>query len=177
VHIGGSDSLSAQVTDGSFAALVSQSSMQHAALPEALQQAVQAAAAGAGHTGKGPAGPQLPPDLQQLATTLSDAQAGIPRAAKPGDPLSNAFTGKALVDWIQQHSSSSSSPDGRQAAVKVAEQLLGANVITVVSQQQPSAAELVVADDTAHWYRLRVDAPRDLPWGAALNTGVLTGHA
>jgi hypothetical protein len=48
-------------------------------------------------------------------------------------------------------------------------------VVTVVSQQQPAAAELKVFDDAAHWYRLCAEAPRDLAWGAALNTGYWWG--
>jgi hypothetical protein len=171
--VGGSDRLATKANDGSFAQLLDDTQSQHS-LPEALQQALKSVAAAAqAEPGAGsPAGPQLAPELQALATKLAEPQTGIARADQPGDPRSMAFTGKSLVDWLQQQSSSTGD---RQAAVKTAGQLLAANIVTVVSQQQPAAADLRVLDDTAHWYRLRAEAPRDLAWGAALNTGYWWG--
>lgn len=170
--VGGSDRLAAKVSDGSFTQLLDGTTSQQS-LPEALQEALQSAAAAEAKPGAcSPAGPQLAPELQELATKLAEPQTGIKRAAQPGDPHSNAFTGQLLVDWLQQQGSSQGD---RQAAVKTAEQLLAANVVTVVSQQQPAAAELKVFDDAAHWYRLRAEAPRDLAWGTALNTGYWWG--
>lgn len=175
--VGGSDSLSAQVADGSFAKLLAAGSAA-ALLPEALQQALDASlAAAAGADTSTKAGPQLSPELLQLAKALSEPQAGIPRSTRPGDLHSNAFTGRALLDWLQQHSSNSSSRPGsdRQGALQTGQQLLAANLVTLVSQQQPTAAGLSLVDDDAHWYRLRSDAPRDLAWGSALNTGYWWG--
>lgn len=168
--VGGSDSLSAKVSDGSFAELLAASNAQQA-LPGALQQALESTAA-ANQGAQSPAGPQLSPELQQLASRLADAQTGIQRSAQPADLRSNAFTGQALVDWLQH---STSSQGDRAAAINTAQQLLAANMVTVVSQQQPTAAELASFDDAVHWYRLRSDAPRDLSWGTALNTGYWWG--
>jgi hypothetical protein len=179
--------LSAQVADGSFAKLLAAASSNTAAsapLPEALQQALDAslaaaaAAAAAGAGSSKQAGPQLPPELVQLARELSDPQTGVPSSTRPGDLRSNAFTGRALLDWLQQHSSSNSSSSGdRTGALQTGQQLLAANVVTLVSQQQPSAPGLSLVDDDSHWYRLRSDAPRDLSWGSALNTGYWWGPA
>lgn len=175
--VGGSDSLSAQVADGSFAKLLAAGSTAAAALlPEDLQQALDASLASAAAAGADrKSGPQLPPELLQLARALSEPQAGIPRSTRSGDLHSNAFTGRALLDWLQQHSSSSSTGSDRQGALQKGQQLLAANIVTLVSQQQPTAAGLSLVDDDAHWYRLRSDAPRDLAWGSALNTGYWWG--
>lgn len=179
VLVGGSDKLSAKVSDGSFSELLTASSSQQpAALPRQLQQALQEAAA-AKPSGSQARGPQVPAELQQLVSRLTDPEAGVPGSHQPGQLPAHAFTGKALVDWLTQHSSSSSTGSsgsaqgGRAAAIKTAGQLLAANVITVVSQQQPAAAGLVFRDEPGAVYRLRAEAPRDLAWGTPLNTGTI----
>jgi hypothetical protein len=177
--VGGSNKLSVKVSDGSFSELLaSSSSQQPAPLPQQLQQALEAAAAAAaaaakpGGTQSG--GPRVPAELQQLVSKLSDPQDGVPRSPQPGQLPAHSFTGQALVDWLMQHSSSSSSAQGsRAAAVDTAGKLLAANVVTVVSEQQPSASGLVFRDEAAAVYRLRAEAPRDLAWGTPLNTGDL----
>jgi len=176
--VGGSNTLAAKVTDGSFSTLLGGPGGPSQALPPALQQAVEAAAASRAKAGStGATGPQLAPELQQVVQELADRSRGIARASQLGDPRSDAFTGAALVDWLTQHSSNGASNAGRQTALATAEQLLQGNAITLVTQQQPAAADLVFQDDTAHWYRLRSDAPRDLPWGTALNTAYWWGPA
>ena len=177
--VGGSDKLSVKVSDGSFSELLaSSSSQQPAPLPQQLQQALEAAAAAAaakpGGTQSG--GPQVPAELQQLVSKLTDVQGGVPRSPQPGQLPAHAFTGQALVDWLMQHNSSSSSSSSsaqgsRAAAVETAGKLLATNVVTVVSEQQPSASGLVFRDEAAAVYRLRAEAPRDLAWGTPLNTG------
>jgi hypothetical protein len=165
--IGGSDSLLAHIQDGSFNAMVGAPADQQA-LPAQLQAAVEAAAAvGQAGTAAGNPALRLPPDLQRVLDAAADSRSGVPRS--PGQPgsslLSNAFTGQVLVQWLVQHNSSSSSDEA--AAARIAEQLLAANAITLVSAQQP---QVPVAFSAADHYRLRSEAPRELAWGAPLNT-------
>ena len=165
--VGGSDDLAAAVENGSFAQLL-QAQSSSTLLPAALQEALQSATAAAEKRQPGAgAGVTLPPDLQQLIDKLTNRTTGIQRTPQSHDTHSNAFTGQALADWLQQHSSSQGS---RQAAATTAQQLLELNLITAVSPQQPTLAEAKFSDDATHWYRLRSDAPRNVRWGVALNT-------
>jgi hypothetical protein len=171
--VGGSDSLLAKIADGSFQQLMSQSSSSTPSLPDLLSKAVQAAAA-ATPAAAPAAGTQLPEALQKLLAALSNPQSGLQRQpGSAGQPPS--FTGKALLDWLMQHNGSSSD---RSAAASQAQQLLSANAITLLSDKQPSAAEVAaVFDDEPHRYALCSEAVRAVPWGSALNTHFWWGPA
>lgn len=174
--VGGSDALTAQITSGSFQQLLSQPSSKPA-LPQALQDAVAAAAdAHATHATVAKSTQQLPSDLQQLLAALSDPATGVPRQRRTPN-AAPSFTGKDLVDWLVKHSSSTSSSDARSAAAATAEQLLQANAITLVSQSQPAASDVVLHDDTGHSYALRSEAVGAVSWGQALNTHYWWGPA
>lgn len=182
--VGGSDRLTTAVADGSLAQLLQSTDHNLQSLPAALEQALQAAAATQPQGSQAQLGTAsgLPADLQQLVGKLTDSTTGIARTPAGQSQPTNAFTGQALVEWLHQHSSSSSSQDNtsQSSAVVIAQQLLQYNIITVVSQQQPSlaaAAGFSFQPDATHWYRLRSDAPRAVPWGAALNTAYWWGPA
>jgi hypothetical protein len=203
--VGGSDALLARIQDGSLAQLLEDAACADAQrqgheLPPQLRQAVQhaaaaAAAADADTSGAGSQRPptgdpvlQLPPDLQQLLAAAADRDTGVASAAcSSSQPEQAAFTGEALVDWIvqhqqqqqqQQHQQQGSAADAaarRAGAVAAAQQLFAANGVTLIAAQQPPPGGLVFADDRGHPYRLRRDAPRQLPWGAPLNTAYWWG--
>lgn len=166
--VGGNDSLAAQIADNSFQDLLSKSSSA-AKLPQELQQAVEAAKAQveSGSTA-GESDQQLPDDLQQLLAALSDPQTGVQRQRRSANSAPS-FSGKDLLDSILRNNSNSSTTD-RSSAAATAQQLLQANAITLVSQKQPAAADIVIHDDTAHYYALRSEAVGAVPWGQALNT-------
>lgn len=158
VLVGGSDSLLSQISSGSFAQLLTQPA---SALPDALAQAVQSASQQQHSSSAAATTPQLSSELQEVLQALADPATGMPRATagQAGRPAA-ACSGRALLDWLCQHAACD-----RQAALATAQQLLAANAVTLVSQQQPSASELAVVDDEAHWYRLRRDAPRQVRLG------------
>jgi hypothetical protein len=177
--VGGSDALLAKISDGSFTQLLSEQSSNQGALPGLLSSALQAAdaaaaAAAPAAAAAAAAGTALPANLQQVLSALSDPQSGVQR--QPGGTAKPpSFTGKALIDWLAQHTSSSSD---RSAAAAQAQQLLAANAITLVSDKQPSADDVAaVFDDEAQRYALHSEAVRAVPWGAALNTHFWWGPA
>ncbi|KAF6263701.1 hypothetical protein COO60DRAFT_1635064 [Scenedesmus sp. NREL 46B-D3] len=158
--VGGSDALLAMISDGRFTQLLSQASSSQAALPEQLSSALQAAdaVAAAAAPAAAAAGSELPEDLQQVLTALSDSQSGLQKQPGGSSEPPN-FTGKALLDWLVQHSSSSGSSGDRAAAAR----------------RRSSCS--AVADGDAQRYALRSDAVRAVPWGAALNTHFWWGPA
>jgi hypothetical protein len=172
--VGGSDALLAKISDGSFMQLLLQQSSSKGALPGLLSSAMQAAdAAAAAAAPAAAAGTELPAELQRVLSAVSDPQSGVQR--QPGGTAKPpTFSGKALLDWLAQHSSSSD----RSAAAAQAQQLLAANAVTLVSDKQPSADDVAALfDDEAHRYALRSEAVRAVPWGAALNTHFWWGPA
>eukprot|EP00878_Enallax_costatus_P009243 GHUV01009661.1.p1 GENE.GHUV01009661.1~~GHUV01009661.1.p1 ORF type:complete len:515 (+),score=139.91 GHUV01009661.1:157-1701(+) len=166
--VGGSDSLTSQIADGSFQQLLAQPSSSPA-LPQQLQQAVAAAAPKAEEAASAESSStqQLPSDLQQLLAALSDPHTGVKRQRKSAN-ATPSFTGKELLDWLVQHGSSSST--GRSSAAATAQKLLEVNVITLISHKQPAAADVVMHDDNSHSYAMRSEAVGAVPWGQALNT-------
>lgn len=110
--VGGSDRLATKVNDGSFAQLLDDTQSQHS-LPEALQQALKSVAAAQAEPGAGsPAGPQLAPELQALATKLAEPQTGIARADQPG----------THVQWHSRESLLLTGSNSRAAAQEIAKQ-------------------------------------------------------
>jgi hypothetical protein len=178
VLVGGSDDLLKLMADGSFAKLLAEPA-RSSVLPEQLAKAVLAAST-QGSSSAGSA-QHLPPELQQILERLADISTGPPRCQQPqGLAPAAAFTGRALIDWITQYKSSHASGaaiNDRAAALATAQQLLAANAVTLLADQQPEAASMQVIDDEAHWYRLRSEAPRTVSWGAALNTHYWWGPA
>lgn len=163
--VGGSDDLAAKVKDGSLKQLLSSYSSE-ASLPQQLQNAWQAAAAANTQASAGNMiAEQLPRELQLLLAALSEPQTGVPRKRRIAHSAPT-FTGQDLIKWLVSHGSSN---DRGEAAV-VAQQLLGANAVTLVCDKQPAVADVVVYDDAVHSYALRGEAVGAVPWGQALNT-------
>lgn len=169
--VGGSDALAAKISDGTFQQLLTQPSSS-AALPKILTDAMATEASSAQST-QAPS-QQLSSDLLQLAAGLKDPDTGVQRQRRsPRSPPS--FTGRDLIEWMQKHSSSSSTD--RQAALAKAQQLLDSNLITMLSAKQPAAEDVVVQDHSDCLYALRSEAVGAVPWGQALNTHYWWGPA
>ena len=119
---------------------------------------VQAAAAAAGAGAAPPPGPPaLDADLARAAEALAApaAAGGIERQTAPPAgslwPQEGLFSGAALVSHLQQQPELALAD--RAAALALAQRLVQANVVNVVSEARPSS--FLVADDSAMRLRLR----------------------